>query len=55
MVVAVARNPGRPGKRSPQVLLAHRKYAAAETSGLAVEVVEGPGPDAYDLKLLPPR
>ena len=30
---------------------ANPKYASADTSELAVEVVEGPAPGAYDLKL----
>ena len=29
----------------------HPKYASADTSGLAIEVVETPAPGAYDLKL----
>jgi hypothetical protein len=32
---------------------ANPKYAAAESSGLTVEVVEQPAPGAYDLKLTP--
>lgn len=48
----VAINPGveYPTYRS----LIHKRYNDAATSGLTLNVVESPAPDAYDLKLTPP-
>jgi hypothetical protein len=51
-VMIVATEPG--DSRKPSKLrksFVNRRYAAVETSGLAIEVVASPRPGAYDLKL----
>jgi hypothetical protein len=51
-VAVFAGEPVEAGNRSGQAKwYANPKYAAAESSGLTIEVVEQPAPGAYDLKL----
>jgi hypothetical protein len=47
-------HPKTPQQRRPVASsLLPARYGVAETSGLSIEVVESPGPGAYDLKLRP--